>query len=814
MSAESLPMPLKLGGAFVVHLAAGWLGYYFTNAHHFVGMAWPTVGVGAAMLVWWGRSIWPALVASCLLLHLVIEGSFSVESVLFGAADLTEIFIASFLLQWRCSWRRGFYSITQLQRILLAGVLAPLVSAPFYAFALGALPGNHVNLLSFFTSASLLWMRSATGFFAVAPALLCWIKPPEESIFGPNPREGALVVFVLASLCVLAFTGLIIGPNHPFWLALVPMAVVFWSASRCGVFLTTHLNWFVLAAASFVAVDESVLFRDFAKGDARTVTWLILDLFGISAMSLSVLSSRVMVKIESERAARKRLQLMVQHSPIAMVEWSLDFRVQVWNEQAVQLFGYSEAQALGKLGPDFLIPVQERESVWEHWHSFMQDNGHSSHFSTHIITADDRAILCDWYSSIVRDEQQNVCGVVCLAVNVSKREQADLALLESEQRLRNIADVLPQMICYYDATLVRRFFNNAYQQAFEGMETLQPAALKDLVPTDLYIVSLAQCERALRGETVRFVEKLFLADGLQHSIDRILLPDYGTHEEVVGFFSVATDITDYLEAQDQQFALETQILQTQKLESLGKLAGRLAHEFNNRLFGIVGHADIAMHDLQKDHPGYQAMGRVVDIGREASDLCRQMFIFSGHGSGDKIAVDIGAMIFEMRRLVELSLPKRMRLITNISQHLFPVRADEAQLRQALMNLVTNAVEASSQQRCEIQIEIQAVERADLDFTESFLADDRADQTLVAITVRDDGAGIDPQIRPRIFDPFFTTRSGSKGLGLAGVIGIVHGHAGALLVTSELGEGTSISMYFAGLSGTEETLFKASPGAEE
>jgi PAS domain S-box-containing protein len=812
MSAKALPTPLKLGGAFLAHLVAGWLGYYLTNAHHFVGLAWPTVGVGAAMLVWWGRGIWPALVASCLLLHLVIAGSFNTESLLFGLADLAEILVASLLLQWRCSWQSGFYSITQLQRVLLAGVVAPLVSAPLFTVALGTMPGDHASALSFLTSASLFWMRSAAGFFAIAPALLCWIHLPPKSILGPSTKEGVAVVLATLLLCSVVFTDWLIAPRHPFWLALVPMVVVFWSASRCGVFLTTHLIALVLAAASIVAIDRSDLFGDFTNGDARSMTWLILDLFGLCAMSLSVLSARIIDKIENEKAARERLQLMVRHSPIALIEFDTDFKVQVWNEQAVQLFGYQEQEALGKFGPNLLIPPSEHHLAHERWHSLLQGKALNGHFSIHSLTADGRTILCDWYGSLVRDEQQKICGVVCLVVNVSEREKANLALLESEQRLHNIADVLPQMIAYYDAGLVRRFSNNAYQEAFAGLESLEPAALQDLLPEDIYAVSLPLCQRALQGETVRFIEKIPLADGAEHSIDRILLPDYGTSETVVGFFSVATDITDYLEAQEQQLALETQILQTQKLESLGKLAGRLAHEFNNRLFGIIGHADIAMHDLSADHAGYQAMGRVLDIGREASDLCRQMFVFSGHGSGDKVPVELGMMVAEMRRLMELALPKRMRLTTNIAQQLAKVRADEAQVRQALMNLVTNATEASTNKRCDVHLEVQEVLRAEIDFTESFLVDDHPEKLLVAITVSDDGEGIAPDCLARIFDPFFTTRSGAKGLGLAGVIGIVHGHAGALLVQSEVGKGTRLSMYFAALPAVVDAPEHTSPGA--
>jgi signal transduction histidine kinase len=141
-----------------------------------------------------------------------------------------------------------------------------------------------------------------------------------------------------------------------------------------------------------------------------------------------------------------------------------------------------------------------------------------------------------------------------------------------------------------------------------------------------------------------------------------------------------------------------------------------------------------------------------------------------------------------------------------------VRADEAQVRQALMNLVTNATEASTNKRCDVHLEVQEVLRAEIDFTESFLVDDHPEKLLVAITVSDDGEGIAPDCLARIFDPFFTTRSGAKGLGLAGVIGIVHGHAGALLVQSEVGKGTRLSMYFAALPAVVDAPEHTSPGA--
>jgi PAS domain S-box-containing protein len=785
---------MRLLGAFAAHLAAGCLGYFFTNAHHFVAFGWPAIGVGAALVVCWGRSIWPALLASSVLVHFVIFGEGFTASALFVTADLTEIYVAAALLCRRCSWDRGFHRITQLQDVLIAGLVGPLLSLPLYFLGLRVLPVDLANGVAEIPGIAFLWIRSASGFFAVAPVILCWISRPQKW-WGPSWRESTLVVIGGLFLCVVAYTNWIIPRPHPFWFALIPMAAVFWCAVRCGVFLTAHASLILLASTSFAASAEIALFDGVQSPEVQNMTWLILDLFSICALSLAILSSRVLSKMHSEQATRQRLELLVRHSPIALIEVDIEQKVEVWNDKATELFGFTEDHAVGRSITELLFPSDQRVEARQHWQSFIAEaEGSRKSFSHHNLTASGEVILCDWYGSLIRDVHHQVCGVVCLVINVSQREQADVALQESEQRLSNIADVLPQMICYYDKDLVRQRSNLAYQQAFEGLEPLQPTPLTELVSEEDLVQCIRRSEQALAGKTTRFIEELEMADGALHSVDRILLPDFANDGQVRGFFSVATDISAFLSAQDERLALETQVLQAQKIESLGKLAGRLAHEFNNRLFGIIGHADIVMHDLPADHSGHLALGKVLEIGREASDLCRQMFVFSGHGSGIKAPVDCGAMVTEMRRLLELSLPNHLRLTTQNDSRIPPVQADEAQIRQALMNLVQNAAEASEGMRNDIQVSVRLVQRGAVEFTESFLVSDQPDQELVAISVSDDGGGMTPEVQSRIFDPFFSTRSGAKGLGLAGVIGIMHGHGGALLVRSEIEIGTTISVF--------------------
>jgi len=265
---------------------------------------------------------------------------------------------------------------------------------------------------------------------------------------------------------------------------------------------------------------------------------------------------------------------------------------------------------------------------------------------------------------------------------------------------------------------------------------------------------------------------------------------------VRGFFSVCTDITQYRTASEEKFALEAQILQTQKLESLSLLSGKIAHEFNNRLCGILGHADMARHDLVKaPADATKALDKTIQIAREASELCRQLFVYSGFGSGEKELVEVKPFILDMRRLLELTLPRHIRLRTSFQEDLPKVLMDCAQVRQALVNLVQNAAQALGAKRGEVWVGARSAVPLETEFMESFLASDRVAADLVEISIADNGEGIPEHEIRQNFEPFFTRRPGARGLGLAGVLGIVHGHNGAIAVDSEVAKGTVVKLFF-------------------
>jgi CheY-like chemotaxis protein len=231
-------------------------------------------------------------------------------------------------------------------------------------------------------------------------------------------------------------------------------------------------------------------------------------------------------------------------------------------------------------------------------------------------------------------------------------------------------------------------------------------------------------------------------------------------------------------------------MHAQKLESLGILAGGIAHDFNNLLTSILGNADLALGDLSPVAPACEPVQDIVRASRRAADLCRQMLAYSGKGRFIVQPVSLNEIVQEMANLLTVSVSKKAALRYELAPNLPAVKADATQLRQVVMNLVTNASEALDNESGVI-----ALSSGVIDCDEAYLArltgggQHLPPGRYVYLEVNDTGQGMDPATLARIFDPFFSTKFTGRGLGLAAVLGIVRGHSGAIRVTSEPGKGT-------------------------
>lgn len=259
-----------------------------------------------------------------------------------------------------------------------------------------------------------------------------------------------------------------------------------------------------------------------------------------------------------------------------------------------------------------------------------------------------------------------------------------------------------------------------------------------------------------------------------------------------------TDINQIKQDEEEKLELERQVQRVQKLESLGVLAGGIAHDFNNLLMAIMGNAELAKEELPVDSPACESLREIEIATHRAADLAGQMLAYSGKGKFVVEEVHLDQMIKKISHLLEVSIPKKIQLNYVMEENLPTFSGDITQVRQVVMNLVTNAAEAIGDQQGNITLTTGVHDYSDAELVGRNVADQG--QSLPSgpylfVEVADDGCGIPPATISRIFDPFFTTKFTGRGLGMSVVQGIVSGHHGALFVDSAEGIGSRFRVLF-------------------
>jgi two-component system cell cycle sensor histidine kinase/response regulator CckA len=263
-------------------------------------------------------------------------------------------------------------------------------------------------------------------------------------------------------------------------------------------------------------------------------------------------------------------------------------------------------------------------------------------------------------------------------------------------------------------------------------------------------------------------------------------------------------------------ASEAQSRHVQKLESIGVLAGGIAHDFNNLLHVVLGNADIALSRLSARSPAREPLEEVVRATIRAADLTRQMLAYSGKGAFVVRHLDLSNEVREMATLLRTAITKQASLVWELASNLPAVNADATQIRQIVMNLITNASDALRDTGGAITLRTGVVRRDELSnpsFGSPLVRDEPVppgDEPFVYLEVCDTGLGMTPDTLQRIFDPFFSTKFAGRGLGLAAVMGIVRSHQGLIRIRTEPGQGTSFRVLFPAVTGTAPTAEKPVP----
>jgi len=272
---------------------------------------------------------------------------------------------------------------------------------------------------------------------------------------------------------------------------------------------------------------------------------------------------------------------------------------------------------------------------------------------------------------------------------------------------------------------------------------------------------------------------------------------------------VARRTAELRQSQETQLGQATRLQQTQKMESIGKLAGGVAHDFNNLLSVILGYVGLAQAEVRRDEPLYEMLLEIKNAGERAATLTRQLLAFSRKQVLQPVPFDVNQVVSDIEKMLRRILGEDIALQVTLAPGLDPILADPSQIEQVIMNLAINARDAMPTGG-QLTIETTSVV-IDQRMVSRYL--DLAPGRYVLLAVTDTGMGMDTATLDRLFEPFFTTKEMGKGtgLGLATVYGILKQTGGAIDIISELGQGTTCKVY---LPPTDPaSLVIAEPGEE-
>jgi PAS domain S-box-containing protein len=386
---------------------------------------------------------------------------------------------------------------------------------------------------------------------------------------------------------------------------------------------------------------------------------------------------------------------------------------------------------------------------------------------------------------------------VVVSRDVTERIQAEAELRDSEERYRLLAESTRDMIVEMDDEGRILYASPGTEEVLghppetlvgtTGFTLVHPDDIEDNV--DEFLAALKE-EGPVQGGPNRVRHR----DGSWRWIEAVGVP-YRRADGELRLLSVSHDVTERRNAEEQRRKLEERIRQTQKLEGLGVMAGGIAHDFNNLLTPILGNASLALVDLPKNSPARERIEKIRKAALRAAALTNQMLAYGGAGPVAVEPLDLSRVVREMAQLLESSISGQTTVVYRLEANLPLIEADDAQLSQVAMNLLTNAVEAVGEGEGRIAIATGSAQIDASSERQAYLGEELPEGTYAYLEVSDTGCGMDADTRSRIFDPFYTTKFTGRGLGLAAVLGIVRGHRGSIEIDSEPGRGTRFRVLF-------------------
>ncbi|MGC4119830.1 MAG: PAS domain S-box protein [Myxococcales bacterium] len=554
----------------------------------------------------------------------------------------------------------------------------------------------------------------------------------------------------------------------------------------------------VLESGASAVVEEHILtpggYRTFlsTKSPRRDERGQVVGLVGISR------------DITDRKQSEQLLQFFVDHAPASLAMFDREMRYLAASRRWLADYRLGGRDLRGLSHYEVFPEIGE---AWKQVHRRALAGEVVRADTDRFERADGSVQFLHWEVHPWRDAAGRIGGIVVFTEDVTERVRAERSLRESEERFRS----------YFESPIIGISMTSPSRGWLEVNARLcemlgySEAELKQMTwaqlthPDDLP-ADLANFERVRAGAIEGYsMEKRFIhKDGRTIHTDLSARCVRKASGEVDYFVALLQDVTD-------RKLLETQLRQAQKMESVGRLAGGVAHDFNNMLGVILGHTELALDQVDPGHPLRFDLEEVQKAARRSADLTRQLLAFARKQTVSPKVLELNETITGMLNMLRRLIGEDLRLEWKPGPELWPVRIDPAQIDQILANLCVNARDAIS------DVGTVTIETENCTFDRprgAGHAEHRVGE-FVRLAVRDDGSGMDAETLAHLFEPFFTTKALGKGtgLGLATVYGIVKQNDGFIDVHSEKGRGTTFTVFLPRHQGADQAAGEAAPGPD-
>jgi PAS domain S-box-containing protein len=521
----------------------------------------------------------------------------------------------------------------------------------------------------------------------------------------------------------------------------------------------------------------------------------VLDPDG-SVIGGSSIARDITARKTAEEALRKANETSVYASPIPIIAADTKSHVTIWNPAAEKLFGWSEKEVIGRPIP--IVPQYETATVAA-LHRRLMAGETLTGVEVHRQKRDGSSVAVSLSATPLWDASNKVRGIIGFLTDITERKRAEEALRAAEEKYRGIFENALEGV--YQSTPDGKYVsaNPALARMFGFDSPQELTDTRNDITNQEYVTpqSRADFVRELenRGVVRNFEYQAYRRDGKAIWVSANAHAVRDTEGRILYFEGTVQDIT-------QSRELEQQLRQMQKIEAVGRLAGGVAHDFNNILMAISSYADL----LYGKTPESDARRRYIDEISKATDraasLTQGLLAFSRKQVISPKVLDLNALIAAQTEMLKRLIPENIELRFMPGDALGRVRVDPGQVEQIVMNLVINARDATPNGGT-ILLETS---NAELDQKDCGLQHPAQSGRYVMIAVSDSGCGMSAETQAHIFEPFFTTKEQGKGtgLGLAIVFGIVKQSGGYIFLHSEPDHGSTFKIYLPQVEAADQT----------